>query len=207
MRELILNWGFAAASSNSLTRLLTQSNDPNHESNRDGYTSNAPVLLVGGAQEAFYAIPDTYTFVLNSRKGFIRIALKTGAPLVPCIAFGENNLFEQIQFPEDSIVRKIQLLIKKYTKLAPVLLQGRGFLQYNYGFIPRRHPLVTVVGKPLYVEKNPNPTKDEIDEVHALFCKQVIELFEANKGKYVKNSENVHVNIIWHSSCARCVFL
>lgn len=196
MRELILNWGFASASSNSLNNLLTQSNDPKHESNRDGYTANAPILLVGGAQEAFSAIPDTYKFVLKHRKGFVKIALRTGAPLVPCISFGENNLFEQIQFAPDSMVRKCQEIIKKYTKLAPVILQGRGLLQYNFGFIPRRHPLVTVVGAPIHLEKNPNPTNAEIEEVHALFCKQLNQLFETNKSKYVKNSENIHIEII-----------
>lgn len=46
MRELLMNWGYCAASPNSLNTLLSQSNDPNHESNRDGYTSNAPVLMV-----------------------------------------------------------------------------------------------------------------------------------------------------------------
>lgn len=32
--------------------------------------------------------------VLNKRKGFVRIALQTGAKLVPVIGFGENDLFD-----------------------------------------------------------------------------------------------------------------
>lgn len=196
MRELILSWGFASASQNSLNRLLTQSNDPNDESNRDGYTSNAPVLLVGGAQEAFFAIPNQYRLVLKNRKGFVKIALKTGAPLVPAITFGENNLFDQVHFPPGSIVRKLQDTFKYYTGLAPVFVNGRGFLQYNFGFIPRRHPLVTVVGAPIQLKKNPNPSIAEIDEIHDLFCKHLVDLFEDHKSKYVKNSKNIHVEII-----------
>lgn len=32
--------------------------------------------------------------ILNKRKGFVRIALQTGAKLVPVIGFGENDLFD-----------------------------------------------------------------------------------------------------------------
>lgn len=53
MREMILSWGMCAASANALTTLLTQSNDPNEKSNRDGYSSNAPVLMVGELNRKF----------------------------------------------------------------------------------------------------------------------------------------------------------
>lgn len=185
-----------SASSNSLNTLLDQSNDPNHESNRDGYTSNAPVLMVGGAQEAFSAFPKQYKFVLKDRKGFVKIAIKTGAPLVPAISFGENDIFEQISHPPGSYIRYIQDTIKKYTKLAPVHLVGRGFLQYNFGFVPRRHPITTVIGAPIHVKKNLNPCDEEINNIHELFCKRLIELFETHKSKYVDDYENVHVEII-----------
>ncbi|XP_055320539.1 2-acylglycerol O-acyltransferase 2-like [Sitodiplosis mosellana] len=196
MREMILSWGMCSASSNSLRTLLTQSNDPNHESNGDGYTSNAPVLMVGGAQEALSAFPKQYRFVLKDRKGFVKIALKTGAPLVPAISFGENDIFEQIHHAPGTTIRYIQDTIKKYTKLAPVHLVGRGFLQYNFGFIPRRHPITTVIGAPIELEKNLNPSANEVNEVHELFCKRLTELFETHKSKYVEDYVNVHVEII-----------
>ena len=34
------------------------------------------------------------TQVMNKRKGFVRIALQTGAKLVPVIGFGENDLYD-----------------------------------------------------------------------------------------------------------------
>lgn len=196
MRELILNWGMCSASANSLNTLLTQSNDPKNESNQDGYTSNAPVLLVGGAQEALSAFPNQYKFILKNRKGFIKIALKTGAPLVPAISFGENNIFEQVHHSPGSMVRTIQDTVKKHTKFAPVHLVGRGFFQYNIGFIPRRHPITTVIGAPIHVKKNHNPHNAEIDEIHATFCKHLTELFETHKSKYIENHENIRIEII-----------
>lgn len=196
MRELLMSWGYCAASANSLNKLLTQSNDPNHESNRDGYTSNAPVLMVGGAQEALLAFPNQYKFNLKNRKGFIRLAIQNGASLVPAIAFGENNIFEQIQYPTGSLCRRIQDLFKWYTGVSPVLFNGRGFLQYNFGFIPRRHPITMVIGTPIPLETNIDPSNKEINEIHTIFCKQLTELFETHKSKYVANSENIHVEIV-----------
>lgn len=32
---------------------------------------------------------------IKRRKGFVRLALKYGLPLVPCWCFGENQLFAQ----------------------------------------------------------------------------------------------------------------
>lgn len=195
-RELILNWGMCSASANSLITLLTQSTESDHPSNRDGYTSNAPVLTVGGAEEAFSAIPNRYRFVLKNRKGFVKIAFKTGASLVPAISFNENNVYEVEYYAPGTILRKIQDFLKKVTGVAPVHIKGRGILQYNIGMIPRRHPITTVIGAPIQIKKNPNPSNEEIEKMHAHFCEQLIELFETNKRKYVTNSENIHVEII-----------
>lgn len=195
MRELILNLGMCAASTNSLTTLLTQSNDPNHPSNKDGLTANAPVLTVGGAQEAFSAFPKKYRFFLKNRKGFVRIAFKTGAPLVPAISFGENDVFEQVHHPPGSLIRRFQDEFKRLTKVAPVHLNGRGFLQYNFGFVPRRHPITTVIGAPIDVPNNIQPSNEEVDAMHSLFCDRLVELFETHKHKYVEDHENIHVQI------------
>lgn len=41
-------------------------------------------------------------------------------------------------------------------------------------------------GKPIDVPKNDNPTKQQIEELHAEFTKQLVELFNAEKHKYVQ---------------------
>jgi hypothetical protein len=48
--------------------------------------------------------------VLNKRKGFVRIALQTGAKLVPVIGFGENELFD-VERPGP-----MRLWLNKWTK-------------------------------------------------------------------------------------------
>ena len=41
-----------------------------------------------------------------------------------------------------------------------------------------------LVGEPIPVEKNPNPTKEEVAEVHQKYKDALVKLFEENKLKY-----------------------
>lgn len=50
-REVVLAWGMGSCAAQSIRKLLTQSNDSKSEANKDGYTSNAVMIFVGGAQE------------------------------------------------------------------------------------------------------------------------------------------------------------
>lgn len=195
-RELILGWGMAAASANCIITLLTQSNDPKDPSNRDNFTSNGVMLLVGGAREAIYSQPQNYTFILKSRRGFVRIALTTGTAIVPVISFGETNIFDQTFSPPGSRIRKYQEWFKQITGIAPIVFNGRGFFQYNFGWVPKRRPITTVVGEPIEVKKVSRPTMEDLDRVHTIFCEKLIELFEAHKKTYVKDYQNVHIKII-----------
>ena len=54
-------------------------------------------MLLGGAEEALNAYPGKSVLTLKNRKGFVKIALRTGANLVPSYAFGENELFQQVK--------------------------------------------------------------------------------------------------------------
>lgn len=190
----MLGVGCASASASSLTALLNQSNDPNDESNCDGFSANAVGLIVGGAEESFHTRTNSYKFVLKNRKGFVKIALKTGAALVPSISFGENNVYDLIE--PGPWLRSIQQFIKRLTTFAPLLINGRGFLQYNFGLIPKRHPLNVVIGAPIHVPKIPNPTNDDIDRIHQIFCTEIEKLFETHKQKYVENADGVQLEII-----------
>ena len=42
---------------------------------------NAVIVVVGGAQEALEAHPGKYNIMLRNRKGFIKMAIKTGRVL------------------------------------------------------------------------------------------------------------------------------
>lgn len=139
-REVLLGLGMASASSNSIRMLLAASN----EQSEDGYTSNGVMIVVGGAQEAFHARPKNYTVVLKRRKGFVKIALQTGTPIVPVISFNEVDIFSQAESQPGSIIRRFQEFVKQLTGVSPIMFMGRGFFQYSFGWIPQRRPITTV---------------------------------------------------------------
>lgn len=67
-RDLVLALGGCASSKESLLYLL----------DRKRYQGNCAVLIVGGAAEALDSHPGEYKVILNRRKGFIKVAMKSG---------------------------------------------------------------------------------------------------------------------------------
>ncbi|KAF5299238.1 hypothetical protein FQA39_LY02411 [Lamprigera yunnana] len=185
LRDLLLACGMCSVSAASLNYLL-------------GTPEGGKVvgIIVGGAKEALYAKPGHYTVVLKNRKGFVKIALKNGAPLVPVYSFGETEIFNQINNPEGSLIRTIQDWIKSLTGVALAVPIGRGFFQYSFGLIPHRKPIYTIIGRPIELVKIPNPTQEQIDEIHKEFVKQLVALFEEHKHKYLSHPEKSWLNIL-----------
>lgn len=107
---------------------------------------NISCLVVGGAEEAFYVNPGVHKIILKRRKGFVKVALQNGCPLIPIYSFGENELYSQPEFAKRSFITKIQRKLKKLTGIAVVIANGRGFFQYSFGMLPRRRP-INIVGK------------------------------------------------------------
>lgn len=53
---------------------------------------NSLTIVVGGAAESLFARPGTADLTLKKRLGFIKLAIKHGADLVPVFSFGENDV-------------------------------------------------------------------------------------------------------------------
>ncbi|XP_034934957.1 2-acylglycerol O-acyltransferase 2-A-like [Chelonus insularis] len=189
-RECIYAFGACSSKAESLECLLKhkKSSDPDD-------LNKAVILIVGGAAEALMSRPSTYRTLCNKRKGFVKIALKTGTPLVPVFSFGETDLFDQIVAPKNSLLNRIQEFFRKNVGVIPVLVIGRGFFQYSFGIIPRRRPISVVVGSPIEVPKVTEPTREEINKYHDLFKEKLIELFETEKHKYLENADNIKLSI------------
>lgn len=53
---------------------------------------NSVTILVGGAEEALLARPGTNDLIVRRRLGFIKLAMRAGADIVPVYSFGENDV-------------------------------------------------------------------------------------------------------------------
>uniref|UniRef100_A0AAY4BR54 Acyltransferase n=1 Tax=Denticeps clupeoides TaxID=299321 RepID=A0AAY4BR54_9TELE len=131
----------------------------------------AAVIAVGGAPESLDARPGALTLQVLQRKGFIKLALKHGAWLVPVFSFGENELFDQMENPTGSALRRIQEHLQKLMGVALPLFHARGVFQYSFGLLPYRKPIHTVVGRPIPVVQTPSPSKEDIDDLHIRYLK------------------------------------
>ncbi|KAJ9471615.1 Diacylglycerol O-acyltransferase 2 [Diplonema papillatum] len=141
------------------------------------------VLVVGGAKEALHAAPHENKLALLKRYGFVKLAITTGASLVPCYAFGENTLYDNLTSERPRLVRW-QRRVQRVLTFAPLLVSGRGVFSYSGGLIPHRRPLTTVVGDAIPVTKDPSPTKEKIEEVHNKYTAALTELFNLHRDIY-----------------------
>ncbi|XP_017132820.1 2-acylglycerol O-acyltransferase 2 isoform X2 [Drosophila elegans] len=189
VRDIVRWWGMVSVSKESLVYLLSKSNDPGHKDNRDGFTSNAVAVLVGGAQEAMDSHPGQYILTLKNRKGFVKMAIRTGSSIVPSFSFGEVDIFDQVANPPDSLLRRFQNVVKKCTGISPLLPKGRGIFTYNYGMLPHRRRIVQVVGSPIDVVKSDSPDAVYVDEIHGQVMAALEKMFDQYKEEYIPNSQ------------------
>ena len=49
---------------------------------------------------------------------------------------------------------------------------------FSYGIVPRRHPINVVIGKPIQVERNQNPSSQDIEELQAKYSQAIKDIYE-----------------------------
>lgn len=179
-RDWILAMGIQSVSKGSIRNTLSQGG-----LNNDGQ-GRAVTIVIGGARESLEAQPGTLRLILKGRKGFVKMALRTGADLVPVIGFGENDLYDQLSPKTHPMVHRIQMFVLKVFKFTIPALHGRGLLNYDVGLMPYRRQVNIVVGKPIEVDGSygAQPPQDVIDRYHDLYIEEVERLFEAYNGQF-----------------------
>ncbi|GAB5358473.1 hypothetical protein AAMO2058_000460800 [Amorphochlora amoebiformis] len=115
---------------------------------------------------------------LRNRKGFVKLAIKHGIPLIPVYIFGETLVYKDIPFFRP---------VAKF--LATKLRIGIPPLLGDFGILPMKPAkgMVAVVGKPVQVSKKVETSPDwdsAVKQAHGKISKSISAIFEANKTSY-----------------------
>nr|XP_031861443.1 uncharacterized protein CI109_003047 [Kwoniella shandongensis]KAA5528515.1 hypothetical protein CI109_003047 [Kwoniella shandongensis] len=173
-RELIMIHGVGSVAKKSCANVLAQG------------PGSAITIVIGGAAESLSAHPGTADLTLKKRFGFVKMAIKAGADLVPVFSFGENDIYEQMANAKGSWVYKIQRKFQKVFGFTLPLFYGRGLFNYNYGLMPFRHPIVSVIGTPIHTTRDSHPSEEYIQEVQRQYIDELMRIWDKYKDLYAK---------------------
>ncbi|GAA6032011.1 hypothetical protein JCM8097_003387 [Rhodosporidiobolus ruineniae] len=174
-RELLLCMGICSVSMKSCSNILRQG------------PGSSITIVVGGAAESLSAHPGTADLTLKRRKGFIKLAIRQGADLVPVFSFGENDIFEQLSNERGTRLYKLQKRFQALFGFTLPIFFGRGIFNYSMGLMPYRHPIVSVVGRPISVKQKDHPTNDDLEEVQQRYITELKRIWEDYKDVHAKS--------------------
>lgn len=183
-RDYALAMGLASVSRESCENILSKGGV-----NGEGM-GRAITIVVGGARESLDAQPHRLRLILKRRKGFVKLAIRTGADLVPVLAFGENELYDQVSSRQHPLIHKFQMMVKGVMGFTIPLFHARGVFNYDVGLMPYRQPLNIVVGKPIPVEQQTDRNKIDdayVDQLQGLYIEELQRLWDENKDAFAPN--------------------
>jgi len=179
-REYILHMGLASVSRASCENLLSRGGR-----NAAGM-GRAITIVVGGARESLETRPGTLRLVLRRRKGFVKLAVRAGADLVPVLAFGENDIYTQLDREHHPWLYKAQLALKKLLGFTLPAFHARGIFNYDVGIQPYRRPINVVVGRPIRVMQQAAPDKEYVEELHQCYVNELKWIWDEYKDVFAR---------------------
>lgn len=150
------------------------------ENIRSAIQKETCVLFPDGIAGAFHTDPNEEIIYVRKRTGFIRIAIQQGALLVPFYCFGHTQLFTAYPHRESWLAqwsRRIRFSI--------IFFAGHSYLPP----LPRRFPLLVVIGRAFPVEQCDEPSEEHVQRVLAQYIEEVVSLFNRHKHR-VEGWEN-----------------
>lgn len=119
---------------------------------------------------------DECVLYLNSRLGFIKLAMQYGVPIVPCFSFGLRDSFS-FWIPRNKLLVKLGRQIG----FLPMMFFG----MWGAPLGPAKPcQYVTVVGKPIPVSKNTDPTEEDLRRVQKVYLEAMTKLYEEHKADH-----------------------
>ena len=138
------------------------------------------VFCPGGVQEVLAMDtasknPDDIILFLQKRKGFVKMALEYGSPIVPVFTFNLDGSFGYV-LPKGKLVA----LIARMIGFLPLFFWGRFYIPLG---MPFPQQITVVLGKPIDVPKldASEISSDIVDKYHTMFIEEMKALFERHK--------------------------
>ena len=142
-------------------------------------------MYPGGEKEQMRTMVGKHRCWVNTRKGFCRLAVEFGIPVIPHYTFGENDLYGVSE-----VLLSARMWICDVLHVALPIAFGRFGLPFPLG-LPRKPPsgLVLCVGRPVRPQKQIDPKADPdgfsaaVDDLHGRYLAALREVFDENKAK------------------------
>ncbi|KAG1705339.1 hypothetical protein DVH05_004270 [Phytophthora capsici] len=140
---------------------------------------NSIVVYPGGVPEIFLTDPNSKEteLVLKKRLGFIKLAMKHGADLVPTFVFGEKWLYNMWNPP-----KVIINFFRKALGIPVLVFWGK------FWWMPKAPPkgkrFGLVYGKPIATTHTSTPTDDQVRAIHDEYVAEIERIFEQYKTQF-----------------------
>lgn len=132
------------------------------------------LVLPGGQAEQIRTIHGREILFLQRRKGFVKLAMQHGVPVVPVYAFGVSDYYRTSNHAHD-----LRLWMVKSLGISIPLAWG------TFGSLVCPLPVKTTIifGEPMsfQTKKEGFPTPEELDTAHEAFCTALKDLFDKHK--------------------------
>ena len=149
---------------------------------KDTLEKESVSLMLGGVKEILHADNKIIKLTIKKRRGIFKIALETGSSLVPVITYGESDLFPPMK---NSFIDSTNQLLYSLLKIAIPVPTLESLHNWVKLFNEPLQTVHTYTGNIIKVEKNENPTDNDIDSLRNTYIKELQVLFKnTNPGKY-----------------------
>lgn len=126
-------------------------------------------IMPGGSREAFKPSRERYQLMWKRRKGFVRLAIQTGAPIVPAVCIGNDEMYHVF-------LDGYRLSERIYGKEALLPIS----LPLGLGPLPLPVKLTHYVGRPIRFRYRPEDADDpkKVDRLHGRVVRTMKEMLQ-----------------------------
>jgi len=144
-------------------------------------------VVAGGIEEIFEVKPGRMRLAISRRRGIFKMALETGTALVPVLTYGENELYQPVDWGWlDALNRRLVPL--GFCFPIPTLDSCLRWMRLTDR--PFKTPVRTVIGPRLAVEKVVGPVGEAaVVELRERYFVALRELYAKTRGSYSEELE------------------